>query len=82
MGKKFDVVAVVGKYKDRDGNDKSRYQNIGAVFENDKGQLSLKLECIPVGPEWIGWANLFEPKSAEQSTHGKAAPSVDDEIPF
>ena len=59
MSKKFDVVAITGKYTDKDGNEKSRYTNIGVVLETSKG-LSLKLESIPVG--WDGWAGLYEPK--------------------
>jgi hypothetical protein len=65
--KKFDVVAVTGKYVDRQGNEKSRYLNVGAVFENDRGNLSLKLEALPVGnPEWTGWLQLFEPRDDQQ----------------
>jgi len=64
MSKKFDIVAVTGKYKDRDGNEKSRYLNIGAVIETQNG-LSIKLEAVPVG--WDGWAYLNEPKPREDA---------------
>ena len=51
MAKKvFDAVATVGEYKDKNGDTKKRYVNVGAVFENDNGQMSFKLETIPVGP--------------------------------
>lgn len=63
MSKKFDVVAITGKYQDRDGNEKNRYTNIGVVIETKHG-LSLKLESIPVG--WDGWAGLYEPKERDQ----------------
>ena len=63
MSKKFDVVAITGKYQDRDGNEKNRYTNIGVVIETSKG-LSLKLESVPVG--WDGWAGLYEPKERDQ----------------
>lgn len=84
MGKKFDVVAITGKYKDSQGNEKSRYVTIGAVIETKNG-LSLKIEAVPVG--WDGWAGLYEPKAKEQ---GRAAPAkqssgfddMDDDIPF
>ena len=53
MAKKiYDAVATVGTYKDRNGEEKKRYVNVGSVFENDKGQLSLKLDSVPVGNEW------------------------------
>lgn len=66
--KRYDVVAVTGKYTDRQGQEKSRYLNVGAVFENDRGQLSIKLEALPVGGEWSGWLQLYEPKERE---HGQ-----------
>lgn len=64
--KRYDVVAVTGKYTDRNGQEKSRYMNCGAVFENDRGQLSIKLEGLPVGTEWNGWLSLFEPRDRQQ----------------
>lgn len=83
MSKKFDIVAVTGKYKDRDGNEKSRYLNIGAVIETQNG-LSIKLEAVPVG--WDGWAYLNEPKPREERQQGgqRQQPRQDDDssIPF
>ena len=66
MAKKiYDAVATVGTYKDRNGEEKKRYVNVGSVFENDKGQLSLKLDSVPVGNEWSGWVGFFEPKERD-----------------
>lgn len=66
--KVFDVVATVGKYTDKQGNEKKRYTNVGAVFEDDQGRLSIKLETIPVGPEWSGWISLYPPKERDAAT--------------
>ena len=63
--KKYDAVATIGEYTDRSGEKKKRYQNIGSVFENEDGRLSLKLDAIPVGPEWSGWISFFEPKARD-----------------
>lgn len=64
----FDAAASVGEYTDRNGATKKRYVNVGAVFESDDGKyMSLKLESIPVGPNWSGWISFFEPKPREQS---------------
>lgn len=91
MSKKFDVVAITGKYTDKDGNEKSRYTNIGVVLETSKG-LSLKLESIPVG--WDGWAGLYEPKqeqgqqrqpqrtTAPRPAAGSGFDDFPDEVPF
>jgi hypothetical protein len=92
----FDAVASVGEYTDKQGQTKKRYVNIGAVFESDDGKyMSLKLESIPVGPNWSGWVSFFEPKQREASpapapTAGYAPGStkdggfggMDDDIPF
>jgi len=61
----YDVEATNGSYKDRDGNEKKRYINVGKAFVNDSGQISIKLEVIPVGPDWSGWVSLYEPKPRE-----------------
>jgi len=58
---KYELTATVGTYK-KNGEDKKKYQRCGTVFENDQGQLSVKLDCIPVTPEWSGWFSCFEPK--------------------
>lgn len=84
MSKKFDVVAITGKYQDRDGNEKSRYVTIGAVIETSKG-LSLKLEAVPVG--WDGWAGLYEPKAKDGAkptgrSGGGHRDDPDSDVPF
>jgi len=61
----FDVVATNGTYKDNQGNEKKRYLNVGKAFTNEQGQISIKLETIPVGPDWSGWLSLYEPKPRE-----------------
>lgn len=94
--KRYDVVAVTGSYTDRNGVEKRRYMNCGAVFETEKG-LSLKIEAIPVG--FDGWFQLYEPRSEQQpavqrnafrqpAVHRQAAAAAaaqedfDDDIPF
>lgn len=77
--KKYDAVATVGSYKDNNGNEKKRYVNVGTVFENDKGQLSFKLDAVPVGPEFSGWISFFDPKPRQ----AQASQDEDDsEIPY
>jgi hypothetical protein len=89
MKKKYDAVATVGKYTAKDGTEKKRYLTVGAVFENDNGNLSLKLDGMPVSPEWSGWISFYEPKpyagndAHNQSKANGYAPQDDDsQIPF
>ena len=77
MSKKYDVVAITGKYM-KDGAEKNRYVTIGAVIETSKG-LSLKLEAVPVG--WDGWAGLYEPKAKEGRADSRGSDD-DSSIPF
>jgi hypothetical protein len=87
--KKFDAAVSTGEYTDKKGVTKKRWMNVGVVMENVKGQLSLKLETVPVGPGWSGWISFFEPKqhaqtpAQEQHQQAKANGYVpEQDIPF
>lgn len=64
MQKKFDLVFSGEKYKNSAGEEKTRFINVGAVFERDDGTLCAKIETLPIG--FTGWLNLFEPRDSEQ----------------
>jgi hypothetical protein len=86
MKKVYDAVATTGKYTDRtSGKEKSRYLTVGAVFVNDKGQYSLKLEALPLG-DFNGWISFYEPRERSAQKPQETPPAVDDfgdqEIPF
>ena len=75
MKKKFDAV-YSEKYTDREGNEKTRYTNLGSLLERDDGSLTLKLESLPIG--FTGWVNFYEPKAREEGGKGEggsAAPA-------
>lgn len=57
MKRTHDLVVITGKYQDKDGKDKNRYQKIGTLFEDDKGQ-KVKIDLFPVG--FDGWAYLYK----------------------
>jgi hypothetical protein len=82
MKKVYDAVVSTGKYTDRQsGKEKNRYLTVGAVFVNDKGQYSLKLEALPVGPDFSGWINFYEPKPrGEQKPQEKPAEASQEEF--
>ena len=46
-----------GTFKDRNtGEEKKAYNDVGAVFINDEtGLITVKLDTVPVSPEWSGW---------------------------
>lgn len=75
----FDVVQ--GSKYEKDGEEKTRWRNLGVAFEKEGKISSLKLEALPL-PDKNGevWLNIFEqkPKNSFSSSNNK----LDDEIPF
>ena len=62
MAKKtHDVLADLGTYVGADGQEKKRWLKIGALFDS----MSLKLDVIPITPEWSGWLVCKEPTPFE-----------------
>lgn len=62
MKKKYDVVATIGTYRTKAGEEKKRYLTCGTVFEGDDGRMSMKIDAIPASPEWTGWMAFYEPR--------------------
>jgi hypothetical protein len=90
--KTHDVVATVGKYQSN-GEEKKRYLTCGSAFSDDQGRISIKLDAVPVTPEWSGWLSLYpvkdQPKREErpQRQEVKREPmsspqEQDSDIPF
>ena len=93
--KKYDVVAKVGEYQDRNGETKPRWKNVGAVVTTDKGHaLLIDKTFNPAGlaePDRESvLLSLFEPKerdgqgAPQQSAGGggHGGGGLDDDIPF
>lgn len=83
MKRTHDAVYGGEKYTDREGNEKTRFINVGSLFERDDGSLTLKLESIPVG--FNGWINFYVPKPKDGQASGqqrqgssRQAPPADD----
>lgn len=81
---KYEVIASTGKYTDKNGQEKNRWQKCGVVMETKNGGLALKLEVMPIGSE--GWFVLAEPKPKDDAPP-KNSPkgdlsNLDDDIPF
>ncbi|TXN37738.1 hypothetical protein FVB32_05465 [Flagellimonas hymeniacidonis] len=66
---KFNVVQTTGTFKNEKGEAKNRYQQVGVVFENEEGHLSMKLNSYPL-PNEKGqvWINLFPHESNTETT--------------
>lgn len=86
-----EVVATTGKYKDANGEEKKRYLNVGSAFTDEQGRISVKLDAVPVTPDWSGWLSLYPvdkkqdrvPQRREQTKpEPRSAAPDDDDIPF
>ena len=70
--KKFkNIVIVSGTYKNREGQEKKRYQTIGSVFLDDKDNLKIKMDSMPLlDGGWNGWANCYDLEEPKPSKVG------------
>jgi len=90
--KKVKELAVgVRKYTDQSGQEKTQWENIGAIFKNEEGKsfISIKRTFNPAGvpnPENKDsvLVSMFDPKDkdAAPAAPAKAAAPIDDDIPF
>ena len=81
------VVATVGKYTDANGQEKNRYVTVGRAFIREDKSVSIKVDSMPVGPEFSGWLNLYDldedrPGQAPARAPAPAPAAVDDDLPF
>ena len=82
------VVATVGKYTDANGQEKNRYVTVGRAFIRDDKSVSIKVDSMPVGPEFSGWLNLYDLDEDRQGqAPARAAPApapaaADEDLPF
>ena len=81
MAVKYELSAVTGTYRNKDGEEKKAYVRCGVIVEMKKGGLVAKLEALPVN--FDGWIYLNEPKREEtgQKPMEKIA-AMKDDIPF
>lgn len=63
-----EIVAVTGKYTDKDGKEKNSYLTIGRIIETKNGEM-IKMDSVPMN--WDGWAYLNDPKPRDGSSSGE-----------
>jgi len=94
MAKLYDLTVKTGSYTNQQGEEKNRYQNIGAVMESNNGKFILLYKWFnPAGvPDERGGdsiiVSMFDPKprQPQQQQPPQQQPAVaktfDDDIPF
>lgn len=54
------LVVKTGEYIDNvTGQNKARWLNVGTLFKHDDGNISIKLEALPIAKEFDGWISAF-----------------------
>ena len=82
MKKIKNLVVITGTYKNKDGQEKKRYQTIGSLFE-DGENLKIKLDTIPlVDGGWTGWANCYELEDRAEKPRKSSFDDMPSDIPF
>jgi len=83
MKKEFELAVKVGSYQ-KDGETKNRYENIGAIMSNDKGQfMFLKRSFNPAGVEFKEGSesiiiSMFAPKEKTGNAQKDSGEQWDD----
>ena len=89
--KRLDAIATIGEYKDaKSGETKKRYIKCGMVRVDDEGNISFKIDALPVGNYWDGWINAKEPYDGEKPSRQSSSPTrkgsgfddMESDVPF
>ena len=74
---------VVASTYEKNGEKKTRYENIGYLFTKADGKQGIKINVTPVG--WDGWAFLQDPlppKEQEPQPKQESSGNNFDDLPF
>ena len=66
--KTHDLCVGISKWVDREsGQERTQWMKVGAMFQNEKGNISIKIEAVPIGRNDDGdlWLSAFVPKPRE-----------------
>lgn len=68
MPKIYDICAAADTWVDQHGIEKTKWLNVGAIIRADSGNVSIKLDAVPVRLNDKGelWLNCFAPKTPEE----------------
>jgi len=76
MKRRYEVIATVGKWTHQDTKKPvKRSVAVGAIYESTGGKLVLRIDAIPVAPDWSGWMQL-RPCSPEMPPGRRLPPGM------
>ena len=73
-----------GQQYESNGQKKTKWTKVGAVFTNDKGGLSLKLDFVPTSVDPVKglWLSIFTPKPKDGQQEQPAESYDQGGVPF
>jgi len=81
MAVKKQLKAKAGTYTNKQGEEKTRYVNVGVLLETQKGEM-LKIESLPVPFDgWIYFSDL-EKKEVGQNPTATPIQDIAEDLPF
>jgi hypothetical protein len=82
MAVKKQLKAKAGTYTNKQGEEKTRYVNVGVLLETSKGEM-LKIESLPVFFDgWIYFADLEKRDIGDNPTKASVANLDNSDVPF
>ena len=83
-----EIIARGETYKDKEGNDKTRWIRCGVVMDTKSGGQAIHIESLPIN--FDGWLMMKEPMPKENqkpysksgSVNEKPIEEIDSDIPF
>lgn len=59
------------KYENKDGEEKRRYTTVGKLFRREDGSVTIKLETLPISPQFNGWLSVYkiEPRDSGEKEY-------------
>lgn len=84
----YDMVCTVGKYTDKQGNEKNETVTIGKMIVMDDGKFFSSVKSFPVSALWDGTIHYYEQKPKETAPVQQSAPPQnqsappEDDLPF
>jgi len=68
-------------YKRGEHEDKASWLKCGVLLEKEGGKRSIKIDTVPVGPEWNGWLVVSERKERDVR-EGMSVVPMGEDVPF
>ena len=78
---KYDIKYAFRKYQS-EGKEKTVWTTHGTLFIEDDGKMKVKLDSVPVVPNYDGWYQVFKQETKEEREQRLGKKDTFEEIKF